>query len=56
MSQEHAPCLSHVGLYVSDVPKMIDFSVAVSMAWHRRVAGEPAQSWFRSLLIDAARE
>src|SRR6185437_3756410 len=25
MSQEQAPRLSHVGLYVSDVPKMIDF-------------------------------
>src|SRR5439155_20223624 len=25
MSQEEAPRLSHVGLYVTDVPKMIDF-------------------------------
>jgi len=26
----------------------------VSMAWHRRAAGDPAQSWFRALLTDAA--
>ena len=25
MSQQQAPRLSHVGLYVRDVPKMIDF-------------------------------
>jgi hypothetical protein len=24
------------------------------MAWHRRAAADPAQSWFRSLLTDAA--
>jgi hypothetical protein len=24
------------------------------MAWHRRASSEPAQAWFRSLLIDAA--
>jgi hypothetical protein len=24
------------------------------MAWHRRAASEPAQAWFRSLLIEAA--
>ena len=29
MSQEHAPRLSHVGLYVTDVPKMIDFYTKV---------------------------
>ncbi|HUA55170.1 MAG TPA: VOC family protein [Candidatus Sulfotelmatobacter sp.] len=29
MSQELAPRLSHVGLYVSDVPKMIDFYTRV---------------------------
>jgi DNA-binding transcriptional LysR family regulator len=32
----------------------IDFSATVSMAWHRRTANEPAQAWFRSLLLDAA--
>jgi hypothetical protein len=26
----------------------------VSMAWHRRAAADPAQSWFRSLLTEAA--
>ena len=32
----------------------IDLSVPVSMAWHRRATSEPAQVWFRSLLIEAA--
>ncbi len=36
------------------MPLPIDFSMRVSMAWHRRAAGEPAQAWFRALLIDAA--
>ena len=35
-------------------PLVIDLSVPVSMAWHRRAASEPAQAWFRSLLIEAA--
>src|ERR1700676_61465 len=34
----------------------IDFSATVSMAWHRRAASDPAQAWFRALLIDAAAE
>ena len=38
------------------MPLAIDLSVPVSMAWHRRAASEPAQSWFRSLLIEAASE
>ena len=38
------------------MPLAIDLSVPVSMAWHRRAASEPAQLWFRSLLIEAARE
>jgi len=38
------------------MPLAIDLSVLVSMAWHRRAASEPAQIWFRSLLIDAARD
>jgi DNA-binding transcriptional LysR family regulator len=37
-------------------PLPIDLSVPVSMAWHRRAASEPAQIWFRSLLIKAAKE
>jgi DNA-binding transcriptional LysR family regulator len=37
-------------------PLALDLSVPVSMAWHRRAASEPAQVWFRSLLIEAARE
>src|SRR5437762_12750182 len=36
------------------MPLAIDLSVPVSMAWHRRAASEPAQIWFRSLLIAAA--
>src|SRR5207248_5565040 len=36
------------------MPLPIDLSVTVSMAWHRRAASEPAQSWFRSLLLAAA--
>ncbi|MFL5266792.1 MAG: LysR family transcriptional regulator [Stellaceae bacterium] len=36
------------------MPLPIDFSMTVSMAWHRRAASEPAQAWFRSQLIDAA--
>jgi DNA-binding transcriptional LysR family regulator len=35
-------------------PLPIDFALTVSMAWHRRAATDPAQSWFRSLLIEAA--
>jgi DNA-binding transcriptional LysR family regulator len=38
------------------VPLAIDLFVPVSMAWHRRATSEPAQSWFRSLLIEAARD
>ena len=38
------------------MPLPIDLSVPVSMAWHRRATSEPAQSWFRSLLIEAARD
>jgi DNA-binding transcriptional LysR family regulator len=36
------------------MPLPIDFSMTVSMAWHRRSASEPAQTWFRALLIEAA--
>jgi DNA-binding transcriptional LysR family regulator len=36
------------------LPLPIDLSMTVSMAWHRRAASEPAQAWFRSLLIEAA--
>jgi DNA-binding transcriptional LysR family regulator len=38
------------------MPLAIDLSVPVSMAWHRRATSEPAQSWFRTLLIEAARD
>jgi DNA-binding transcriptional LysR family regulator len=38
------------------MPLAIDLSVQVSMAWHRRATSEPAQAWFRSLLIEAARD
>ena len=36
------------------MPLPIDLAVTASMAWHRRAASEPAQQWFRSLLIGAA--
>jgi len=38
---------------VTIMPLPIDFSVTVSMAWHRRSATDPAQVWFRSLLVEA---
>jgi DNA-binding transcriptional LysR family regulator len=41
---------------VEIMPLAIDLSVPVSMAWHRRAASEPAQIWFRSLLIEAAKD
>jgi len=37
------------------MPLPIDLAVTASMAWHRRAASQPAQVWFRSLLIDAAK-
>ena len=39
---------------VAIMPLPIDFSATVSMAWHRRTASEPAQAWFRRLLVEAA--
>jgi DNA-binding transcriptional LysR family regulator len=39
---------------VAITPLPIDFAVTVSLAWHRRATGDPAQSWFRSLLTHAA--
>ena len=41
---------------IAIMPLPIDFSTTVSMAWHRRAAADPAQSWFRALLTDAAAE
>ena len=40
-------------LQITKLP--IDRSATVSMAWHRGTASEPAQTWFRSLLIDMAK-
>jgi DNA-binding transcriptional LysR family regulator len=39
---------------IAITPLPIDFATTVSMAWHRRTAGDPAQSWFRALLTKAA--
>jgi hypothetical protein len=39
---------------VAVTPLPIDFALTVPTAWHRRAATDPAQSWFRSLLIEAA--
>jgi DNA-binding transcriptional LysR family regulator len=41
---------------IATLPLPIDFSATVSMAWHRRAASEPAQAWFRQMLVEAARE
>ena len=41
---------------IAIMPLPIDFSMTVSMARHRRAASEPAQAWFRSLLIAAAND
>jgi DNA-binding transcriptional LysR family regulator len=38
------------------MPLPVDFAATVSMAWHRRTASDPAQSWFRALLTAAATE
>jgi len=35
---------------IAITPLPIDFATTVSMAWHRRSTGDPAQSWFRTLL------
>ena len=39
---------------IAITPLPIDFAATVSMAWHRRTASDPAQTWFRSLLVAAA--
>ena len=39
---------------IAILPLPIDFAATVSMAWHRRTASEPAQAWFRELLVEAA--
>lgn len=39
---------------IAITPLPIDFAMTVSMAWHRRAAGDPAQSWFRALMSEAA--
>lgn len=39
---------------IAITPLPIDFAQTVFMAWHRRAAADPAQSWFRALLTDAA--
>jgi DNA-binding transcriptional LysR family regulator len=39
---------------IAITPLPIDFAHTVSMAWHRRAAADPGQSWFRALLADAA--
>jgi DNA-binding transcriptional LysR family regulator len=41
---------------IATMPLPVDFSATISMAWHRRTASEPAQAWFRKLLVEAAGE
>jgi DNA-binding transcriptional LysR family regulator len=45
---------AHAG--IATMPLPIDFAATISMAWHRRAASEPAQAWFRGLLVEAARD
>jgi DNA-binding transcriptional LysR family regulator len=35
-------------------PLPLELSMTVAMAWHRRAANEPAQAWFRALVVEAA--
>ncbi len=39
---------------IAALPLPVDLQATVSMAWHRRTTSEPAQAWFRGLLIEAA--
>jgi DNA-binding transcriptional LysR family regulator len=39
---------------IATLPLPVDFSATISMAWHRRTASEPAQAWFREMLMAAA--
>jgi DNA-binding transcriptional LysR family regulator len=39
---------------LATLPLPVDFSATIAMAWHRRTISEPAQAWFRGLLMDAA--
>ncbi len=45
---------AHAAIVTTPLP--IDFATSVSIAWHRRADADPAQSWFRALLSDAARD
>ncbi len=47
-----AQIATNAAIAITSLP--IDFATTVSMAWHRRSSGDPAQSWFRNLLTDAA--
>jgi DNA-binding transcriptional LysR family regulator len=39
---------------ITTLPLPVDLQATISMAWHRRTTTEPAQAWFRGLLIEAA--
>ncbi|HEX3954197.1 MAG TPA: LysR family transcriptional regulator [Stellaceae bacterium] len=39
---------------IAILPLPLDLTMTVTMAWHRRAASEPAQNWFRALLVEAA--
>jgi DNA-binding transcriptional LysR family regulator len=41
---------------VAILPLPLDYSVTMTMAWHRRATTEPAQAWFRKLLVEGAGE
>jgi DNA-binding transcriptional LysR family regulator len=38
---------------IATLPLPVDHAATVSMAWHRRIASEPTQAWFRALLTEA---
>jgi DNA-binding transcriptional LysR family regulator len=51
-SRAAALIAAHANIVILPLP--VDFSATISIAWHRRAAGEPAQVWFRKLLTEAA--
>jgi DNA-binding transcriptional LysR family regulator len=51
-SRAAALIAAHAALTTMPLP--VDFSATISMAWHRRASSEPAQAWFRGLLMEAA--
>jgi DNA-binding transcriptional LysR family regulator len=51
-SRTAALIAAHAG--IATLPLPVDFSVTISIAWHRRAASDPGQAWFRALLTASA--